>query len=296
MKTKIALLSFFMLGASPLFADAGTSGFPRELLWIIYFITFLLLVLAFMLYQISVQLKRYKKGEFESDEQKMWDKRSMWEKLFQLKPVGTDKDVQMDHEYDGIRELDNPPPPWFMFLFYGTIVFAVIYFIRFEVTGNGPTQEEEYLAEVAAFEASQATGEEGAEEEVTVDYNSVVALTDQAALDKGKSIYTVNCKICHGKDGMGTATAPNLTDEYWLHGGGVKNIFRTVTDGVPDKGMVPWGGTLKAGDIQKVASYILSLQGSNPEGAWEAEGEIWVPEETTETEASEEAPAEEAGA
>lgn len=286
-----------LLGGNTLHAANGGITLPKELVWIVYFIAFVMLILAFMLYRVSVELKRYKQGQSVSEEQKMWDNRTTWEKIFQLKPVGTDKDMQMDHDYDGITELDNPPPPWFMFLFYGTILFAVIYFIRFSVTGHGPTQLQEYTAEIDAYEASLQVDGASTEAVVEVDENTVELLTDVADLDKGKSVFNTNCKVCHGPDGKGTAAAPNLTDEYWLHGGGVKNVFKTVKYGVPEKGMVSWQKQLKSHEIQLVASYIISLQGSNPEGAWTPQGEIWVPEtveepsleanpETTETEAA----------
>ena len=274
----------------PLFA-ANEVALPRELLWIIYFITFMMLVLALLLYRISGILRKYKSGEFATDDQKMWDNRNMWEKLFQLKPVGTDKDSMMDHNYDGIHELDNPPPPWFMGLFYATILFAIVYYIRFEITGAGPTQAEEYTAEIEAFENSTAVaGTENADMPM-VDENTVELLTDAASLDAGKSIFIANCKVCHADGAKGSQSAPNLTDEYWLHGGGVKNIFKTIRYGVIEKGMLSWESTLKPHQIQQVASYIWSLQGSNPEGAFEAQGDLWVPE----AEATE-APVEEAGA
>lgn len=280
MKTRISLFTLSMLAAGSSFAQGGAtaSGLPKELIWIIYFITFMLLVLVLVLYRISVQLKKFKNGEFENEEQKMWDNRSTWEKIFQLKPMGTDKDMQMDHSYDGITELDNPPPPWFMFLFYGTILFAVIYFVRFQVTGAGPTQLEEYIAEVEASEKQmEASLDEAA---LAIDETNVELLNNDAAISAGKSIYTANCKICHADGGAGS-TGPNLTDEFWIHGGGIKNIFKTIKYGVPEKGMISWENTLNPQQMQEVASYIISLRGTNPEGALPPAGEKWIPEEET---------------
>ncbi|MFY0643977.1 MAG: c-type cytochrome [Bacteroidia bacterium] len=274
MKTKIATLLFLLLSSNALYAQSSsTISLPRELIWIIYFITFLMLILALILYRVSVQLKKYKKGEFESEEQKMWDKRSMWEKLFQLKPIGTDKSVEMDHEYDGIRELDNPPPPWFMFLFYGTIIFAVIYFVRFSVTGAGPTQEEEYIAEMTASEEKQEAALE--ELDLAIDESNVTYLEDAESISAGEGIYVANCKICHDEGGKGNS-GPNLADEYWKNGGGINNVFKTIKYGVPDKGMISWEKMLNPQMIQQVSSYILSLQGTNPEGGLPPEGELWV--------------------
>lgn len=275
MKTKITAITLFMLlsGSALAQGSAAATGLPKELIWIIYFITFLMLVLALFLYRISVQLRIFKNGEFENEEQKMWDKRSMWEKLFQLKPIGTDKDVEMDHSYDGIHELDNPPPPWFMFLFYGTILFAVVYFIRFSVTGAGPTQEEEYIAQMSKSEEQQSAALE--EQGLAVDENTVTLLSDAASVAEGEKIYIANCKICHDEGGKGNS-GPNLTDEYWKHGGGINNVFKTIKYGVPDKGMISWEKMLSPQMIQQVSSYIISLQGTNPEGGLPPYGDLWV--------------------
>lgn len=276
MKTRTSILIALLFGAQMSFAQGADTAvaLPRELIWIIYFITFLMLVLALFLWKVSVDLKKYKNGEFASEEQKMWDKRNMWEKLFQLKPMGTDKDVDMGHEYDGIHELDNPPPPWFMFLFYGTILFAVIYFVRYSVTGAGMNQEEEYAAEMAESELKQSEDLES--QGLDIDENSVVLLTDAASISEGENIYVANCKICHDEGGKGNS-GPNLTDEFWKHGGGVKNVFKTIKYGVPDKGMISWEKMLSPLMIQQVSSYIISLQGTNPEGGLPPDGELWVP-------------------
>lgn len=284
MKTRISLFTLTMLMAGSSFAQGGAtaSGLPKELIWIIYFITFMMLILALFLYRISAQLRKFKNGEFDTQEQKMWDNRTMWEKIFQLKPMGTDKEVQMDHSYDGITELDNPPPPWFMFLFYGTILFAVIYYVRFQITGAGPTQEEEYIAEVEA--ATKKVADAVDEEALAIDENNVEYLTAEADIAAGLSIYTANCKICHAEGGAGS-TGPNLTDEYWIHGGGIKNVFKTVKYGVPEKGMISWENTLNPEQMQQVASYILSIAGTNPEGGLDPQGEVWVEAEVVEEEA-----------
>lgn len=276
MKNKLALIILTSLVSSTAFAQGteASGGLSEPLLWIIYTIVGLLLVVTYLLYRVTVSLKRYLKGE--TAETKMYEGRSTWEKIFQLKPMGTDKDTMINEPHDGIYELDNPPPPWFMFLFYATIVFAVVYFIRYQVTGAGMTQEEEYLAEIEQVEQQQT--ETLAEEGAAVDENTVVALTDASSIDAGRKIYTQYCKICHDADGKGNI-GPNLTDEYWKHGGGVKNVFKTIKYGVIEKGMTAWEGTLSPQMMQQVSSYILSLQGTNPEGGKAPEGDLWVPEE-----------------
>ncbi|MGB0849699.1 MAG: c-type cytochrome [Bacteroidia bacterium] len=290
MKNKISLTIIGVLSTLGVFAQgteaANSGGLSQPLLWIIYLVLGLLLLVTYILYVVSRELKRYVKGESNSEEAKMWDSRSSWEKIFQLKPVGTDKDTMIDEPHDGIYELDNPPPPWFMFLFYGCIVFAVFYVGRFMFTDYGYTQEDEYIAEMKASEKKQSDNVD--EEALQIDENSVVALTESAALSSGKKIYNQNCKVCHGDGGKGMmGSGPNLTDEYWKHGGGVQNVFKSIKYGIIEKGMMAWKDNLSPQKMQEVTSYILSLQGTNPEGAKEPEGEKWVP-----TDASEDAPAE----
>ncbi|MBT8327264.1 MAG: c-type cytochrome [Bacteroidia bacterium] len=288
MKNRIALMIIASIASVSLFAQgaepAQEGGLSQPLLWIIYAVVALLLLVTYLLYQVTISLKKYVKGEYQNEEQKMYDQRSTWEKIFQVKPVGTDKDTIINEAHDGIYELANPPPPWFMFLFYGTILFAVIYFVRYSVTGTGLTQEEEYIAEMAIVEEDKTSSltEEGA----SVDENTVVALTSAEDIASGKKIYIQNCKVCHADGGAGSV-GPNLTDEFWKHGGGAKNIFKTIKYGVVEKGMTAWQDNLTPKMMQEVTSYILSLEGTNPPDAKEAEGDKWVPEA-----ASDEAPTE----
>ena len=109
-----------------------------------------------------------------------------------------------------------------------------------------------------------------------MDEKTVTLLTDPADLAAGKAIYTTNCVACHRADGGGQI-GPNLTDDQWILGGGIKNVFHTLNNGGRDgKGMISWKGTLKPKEMQLVASYVLSLKGSNPKDPKAAEGEIWV--------------------
>lgn len=271
----------FMFGAlafKSVFAQGNevVNDGSKYLIWIIYLVIGLLLLITYILYLVSRELKRYVRGESVDSEQ------SSIQKLFQIRPTSTDGNVIIDEPHDGIYELDNPPPPWFMFLFYGCILFAVVYFIRFSLTDYGYTQEDEYALELKAAEISSLPESKTIEAIVNIDESNVVELTDAASIDLGKSIYTQNCKICHGKGGKGMqGSGPNLTDKYWKHGGGVKNVFKTVKYGVIEKGMVPWKDNLSPIKIQQVASYILSLQGTNPEGAKAPEGDLWVPNDNS---------------
>lgn len=187
--------------------------------------------------------------------------------------AATDEALLMkDHEYDGIQELDNPAPAWFQFLFYITIAFAVVYMIIYHVTGKPNSSNDEYVQEMTI---AQMQKDELIRSGALINENNVAALTDQADLDKGKEIFTANCLNCHAADGGGTV-GPNLTDQYWIHGGGIKNVFTTIKYGVPAKGMITWQNQLNPKQIQQVASFVLTLQGTKPAAPKAPEGNIWV--------------------
>lgn len=202
--------------------------------------------------------------------------------LTRSKDIEEEADVMLDHDYDGIKELDNVLPPWWVYLFYGCIIFAVVYLVRFHVIGDY-TQAEEYEKEVALAEEAHAKYLLTAPDLVNVD--NVELLTDAASIAEGKKVYEANnCISCHGQNLEG-GIGPNLVDANWINGGGVKNIFRLVSEGSTNNPvMAPWKDVIKPSDIQKLASYIVSLGGTNPANAKEAEGEIWVDEVVTETE------------
>ncbi|MCE1163924.1 MAG: c-type cytochrome [Bacteroidetes bacterium] len=177
-----------------------------------------------------------------------------------------------EHEYDGIQELDNPAPAWFQFLFYITIAFAIAYMIIYHVTGKPNLSNDEYVQEMTA---AQMQKDELIRSGALINENNVAVLTEQADLDKGKEIFTANCVNCHAADGGGSV-GPNLTDQYWIHGGGIKNVFTTIKYGVPAKGMITWQNQLNPKQIQQVASYVLTLQGTKPAAPKAPEGNIWA--------------------
>lgn len=182
-------------------------------------------------------------------------------KMTRSKAIEHEQDVMLDHDYDGIKELDNVLPPWWVYLFYACIVFAVVYLIRFEIY-NDYNQAEEFETEMAQADIEIKEYLKTAPD--LMDKESVTLLTDATALAEGKALYTTNCVACHRPDGGG-AIGPNLTDEYWILGGGIKNVFNTLVEGGrAGKGMISWKDQLKPTEMQKVASYVLSLQGTNP--------------------------------
>lgn len=196
-------------------------------------------------------------------------------KLTRTRKIEEEGELLMNHNYDGIRELDNVLPPWWVYLFYATVVFAFVYLIRFHILGHDD-QKAEFEKEMA--EAKLQVEEYKKTAPDLMDKEKVTLLTDAGDLAAGKAIFQTNCIACHKADGGG-AIGPNLTDNQWILGGGIKNVFNTIMEGGRSgKGMVPWKESIKPSDIQKVASYVLSLQGTNPAGAKPAEGEVWVEE------------------
>lgn len=193
-------------------------------------------------------------------------------KLTRSKEIEREEDIMLDHDYDGIKELDNVLPPWWVYLFYGTIIFAAVYLVRFHIVGDY-TQAEEFNKEVELAELEKSKLPKDLADEVS--YETVVALTDAASLAKGKEIFTNACAACHKADGGGLV-GPNLTDDHWINGGGIKNIFKLISEGSKNNpSMVAWKSNLSSKDIQSIASYILTLKGTNPAGAKAPEGEIW---------------------
>ena len=173
------------------------------------------------------------------------------------------------HEYDGIKELDNKLPKWWLWLFYITIIFAVVVFVRLHVIKTADLQDDLYKKEVEAavikYSALRPAN--------TLDASNVTLLTDAAALDAGKAIFEKSCQVCHLAQAQGLV-GPNLTDDYWIHGCKIGDLFKLITTGVPEKGMISWKDQLTGQQIQQVASYILSLKGTNPPNPKAPQGEL----------------------
>ena len=193
-----------------------------------------------------------------------------WEKINSFKPEGAVADT--GHDYDGIRELDNRLPPWWLYGFIGCIVFALVYMYRFEVVHTAPSTIQEY--EIAMADAAKEKEEYLKHAASKVDENSVVLLTDASALGEGKKLFGASCSPCHGAEAQGVV-GPNLTDDYWLHEGGVKDVFKIIKYGVPEKGMKSWNDDFSPVQIAQISSYIKSLHGTKPTNAKEPQGEVY---------------------
>lgn len=194
------------------------------------------------------------------------------DKISGLKPMEEEQNLLMSDNYDGIQELDNNVPPWFNILFYGTIIIAIGYLLNYHVFKTGKLPFQEYSDEVYAAELKR---EELIRTGAFINEESVVFDKDPESLAMGKQIFMANCVPCHGNNAEGTV-GPNLTDEFWIHGGGIKNVFKTVKYGVPVKGMIAWQNILNPKSIQQVSSYLISLNGTAPANGKAPEGEIYI--------------------
>lgn len=201
-----------------------------------------------------------------------WIKRN-YKNLLGSKPIQEEHEIILDHNYDGIMELDNKLPPWWVYGFYASILFAVIYLARYHVF-DGINQNEEYELAVAEAQVEIENYKKTAKN--LVDVNTVEVLTDAADVAAGKNIFTQNCIACHKADGGG-GIGPNLTDNTWILGGGIKNVFNTISEGGRDgKGMVSWKSDLTPLEMAQVASYVLQFKGTTPAEPKDPEGDIWI--------------------
>ena len=193
-----------------------------------------------------------------------------WMRINDLKAVEHEKDLLLNHNYDGIKELDNNLPPWWKWTFYLSIIFGVVYLTHFHILKTGALPKEELAITTAEAEAEVAAYI--ARAKMNVDETSVVYLLEDERLTAGASVFKANCAVCHGQALEG-GVGPNLTDTYWLHGGSIKDVFKVIKYGVPAKGMQAWNTNLTPIQIQNVSTYILSMQGSNPANAKEPQGD-----------------------
>lgn len=280
---RVPLVFAFVFAAMEYFIDSGDKPafikFPMVALFLGVFL--------FLLVAIEIVINAVDKVTYHllTDEQKQqlvnaqsvsfteseWYK-NVVNKLTRSKDIEEEKDLMLDHDYDGIKELDNVLPPWWVYLFYGTIIFAAVYLVRFHIVGDY-TQEQEFKKEVELAQLENTKNAKATPDDMNID--KVTLLTDAASLAKGKEIFTNACAACHKVDGGGLV-GPNLTDEHWINGGGIKNVFKIISEGSKNNpSMVAWNKNLKPTEIQNVASYVLSLQGTKPAGAKAAEGEVW---------------------
>jgi len=268
-KRKFSFIStfwFLLIFSTNIFAgtEATDDGYGSVLKVVIAITTFLI---AFVLWLVLV----YAESNDVKGEKVITPFSKFIHSMTQSVSLQEEDDIMMDHDFDGIKELDNKIPPWWNALFYGAIVFSFIYMIDYHVIGDGNVQINEYEQEiqVAALELEMLT-----KTGILITEETVTFTNDVGALAAGKEIFDKNCAACHGFGGEGLV-GPNFTDEFWIHGGGIKNIYHTITEGVPAKGMISWKSQLSPNQIQEVGSYIITLKGTSPPNQKGPEGEKW---------------------
>ena len=293
---RVPIVFFIIFGVVEFVIDSGNQPafikYPAVLLFLLLVLLILIAIEAIvgalenvMLQKLDEEAKARFLAEKDKSYQFTWIKNIYNKLVGTTKPIEEEDEIILDHNYDGIKELDNNLPPWWVWGFYASIVFAAIYLLRFHVF-SGPTQIDELTTELA--QAKQAVEEYKKTAKDLVDFNTVELLTDAADISAGKATFEANCVACHMADGGG-GIGPNLTDNHWILGGGIKNVFKTVSEGGRSgKGMIAWKAQLKPAQIAQVSSYVLSLQGTTPANPKEAEGDIWgdaapAPTESTTT-------------
>ncbi len=255
--------------------------FMMALTIIILYISFNKLVRSMVPAAPRKEKKKAPKSEAKEKKPGLWTR---FDRKFLTRgvPVEKEADVLMHHDYDGIRELDNKLPPWWVWSFYITIIWACFYMLHFHVSGTGKSSAEEYEAEMASAAMEKEELMRMNADLVTAE--NVTMLTDAGMISAGKEIYKVNCAVCHLESGGGQV-GPNLTDDHYIHGGGMGNLFEVISEGVPAKGMIAWKAQLTPKQIQQVSSYLMTLIGTNPPGAKEPQGELWTAEDDGGTQA-----------
>lgn len=281
---RVPVIFFSVFIAMEYFIDSGDRpAFLKYPMISVFLAVFLFLLIAIEIvasavdnvtYHLLTDEQRKQLEEAESipiTESKLFLKIKKW--FVKSRPIEEEGTLLLEHDYDGIKELDNDLPPWWTKLFYACIIFGFIYMAKYHIY-DYQNQTEEFETEMA--EAKIAIEEYKKTAKDLIDFQTVTLLTEIADIASGKQIFETNCIACHRADGGG-GIGPNLTDNQWILGGGIKNVFHTITEGGRDgKGMVAWKAILKPSEIQQVASYVLSLQGSNPKDGKAAEGDVWV--------------------
>lgn len=273
----LALLS--LPASAQAYAGGNTELSNYQLFWVLVLVNLFLFIVLMVQLRLVRSLTKVVSGAVEAPvaahiEGPSWlDK--LLKKLTRQVTIEEEKDIELHHDYDGIRELDNVLPPWWLWLFYGTVIWGVVYVVNVHVIQIWPDSVGEYeremvqaKADVDAYLATLTT---------TVDENTVTMTDDAGTLASGQEMFTTFCTACHGADAAGSenSVGPNLTDAYWLHGGGIKNVFKTIKYGVPEKGMISWKTQLQPAEIRAIACYIMSMEGKGSATQKAPQGEAW---------------------
>lgn len=244
----------------------GLDQFTFYFMLVIIFLECLVLALLFYQFNFLIRTNKIINSENKKKESKIL------QSLVGSVAIEEENSILLDHDYDGIKELDNDLPPWWKYGFYLTIAVAVVYLIHFHVLGTGDLQSKEYEKDMA--QAKLEVDEYMKKSANNVDENTVKLLTEQSDITSGKDLFISTCAACHGKAGEGSV-GPNLTDEYWLHGGSIQDVFKSIKYGWVEKGMKSWKEDLSPMQIAQITSFIRTLKGTNPANPKAAQGDLY---------------------
>lgn len=249
------------------------SGIPAAEFWLLSgLIGFLMLCLLVLVLLVRMLLRGLREDPAAAAVAHAVLKRSYLDVFNRSVALEEESEILLDHDYDGIRELDNDLPPWWKWGFVATVISAFMYMGYYHAWG-GPSQAEEYEISVRRAEVAKAAYLAKAGDQV--DESNVTLILDGGQLAQAKELFSNVCAACHRADGGG-AVGPNLTDDYWLHGGSLQDVFKSIKYGWRDKGMPPWNGNLSAKQIAGIASYVKSLKGTAPAVAKAPQGDLFV--------------------
>lgn len=275
--TFLLLFSFSQIANAQVAANTAPASSTSIITYCIISIIILeILIMVYFLGQINKLLNVAKpKSEVSKEVAKESWFALQWRKANNFKALDEEDTIDTGHDYDGIRELDNITPPWFKFGFLASILFAIVYLYVYHVSKSAPLQIEEFNAEMEQAEIEKATmlSKEGN----SVDENTVVML-GSSEIAKGRAAFGAYCASCHGANGqsMKGGVGPNLTDDFWIHGGDIKDIFKSIKYGWQEKGMIAWENQFSPNQIAQISSYINSIKGTNVAGGKEPQGDKYA--------------------
>lgn len=279
---KLPLVIILSLLSSSLFAQASEAApkvnpFENLDLYILGTVVFLLFIVVLVLVRtlfILMGIKKTEEAAALNPDGSPSKVRTWFQKFNETVPIEDEASLDMSHDYDGIRELDNKIPSWWTWAFFTFVLFGVVYLYRMFISETLPDQFTELAKANEIAEVQKAAYlKKGAN---NVDETNVVMLSD-AEIGEGAALYAKNCIACHGDKGQG-GVGPNLTDEYWIHKGGIKDIFYSIKYGWQEKGMKPWKEDFSPSQIAQLASFVRKLKGTNPPAPKEKQGELYTEE------------------
>ncbi len=256
--------------ATPAAVSSSSSSLSTDVIIGIFVFAIELMVVIWMLLAIRSLINELSPAK-ESGKSFSFHFPKLFDNINASVAIEKEQDIMLDHDYDGIRELDNTLPPWWKYSFYISIVWSVFY-LGYYYIGGGPSGLDEYKTEVQ--QAKIAVEEYNKKNALNVDEHNIT-MADASGVAAGMEIFKTNCTACHGNVGEGNGVGPNLTDDYWLHSGSISDIFKSVKYGWPAKGMKSWQSDLSPVQIKNVVSYIHSLHGSNPPNAKAPQGDLY---------------------